>query len=83
MKRKVTVSDHALVRYLDRIGGFDAEELRHQIAARLQAAADAGARGVVIDGYSFLIDHCPVRGPVVITVLPVTRAPRNLMGGQS
>lgn len=78
--KKVTISDHALVRYLERVGGFDTERLRRSISDRLQPSVDAGARGVVIDGYSLLIDYSD-RGPVVITVLPVTRAPRNLMGG--
>ncbi len=83
MKKRLIVSDHAVVRYLDRIGGFDIEGLRHQIAMRLQPHADRGAQGVVLDGHSFLIDQNGDRGPIVTTVLPVTRSPRNLMGGQN
>jgi hypothetical protein len=78
-RRRVIVSDHAIVRYLERIGGFDIEKLRREIATRLQPAADAGAGAVVIEGHSFLIDH-DERDPVVVTVLPVGRLPRNLMG---
>lgn len=78
---KLTVSDHAVLRYLERVGGFDIEGLRRQIADRLKSAADAGARGVVLDGHSFLIDRNSEGGSVVVTVLPVTRNPRNLIGG--
>lgn len=78
---RVVVSDHAVIRYLELIGGFNIEGLRHEIGNRLQAAADAGAGGVVIEGHSFLIEHTD-RGPVVVTVLPVGRYPRNLMGGR-
>lgn len=78
---RLVVSDHAVIRYLERIGGFDIARLRNEIADRLQSAADAGACGVVIEGHSFLIEHTD-RGPVVVTVLPVGHYPRNLMGGQ-
>lgn len=83
MKKRLIVSDHAVLRYLDRIGGFDIESLRHQISTRLQPHADHGAQGVVLDGHSFLIDQNGDRGPIVTTVLPVTRSPRNLMGGKN
>ena len=81
MSKRLIVTDHAVLRYLERLGGFNIAGLRRDIAARLQPAADAGARGVVIDGHSFVIDHSE-NGPVVVTVLPVTRTPRKLMGGE-
>lgn len=80
MSRKVIVSDHAILRYLERVGGFDIPRLRREISERVQSAADIGAGAVVIDGHSFLIDRGEF-GPVVVTVLPVGRLPRNLMGG--
>ncbi len=80
MNRKVIVSDHAILRYLERVGGFDIPRLRREISDRVQAAADVGAGAVVIDGHSFLIDRGDY-GPVVVTVLPVGTQPRNLMGG--
>ena len=82
MKAGLIVSDHAVLRYLERVGGFDISRLRCEIAARLQPAADAGAHGVVIDGHSYLIDQKGERGPVLLTILPVTSERRNLMGGQ-
>ena len=81
MSKRLIVTDHAVLRYLERLGGFNIDGLRNEIRARLQAAADAGAGAVVIDGHSFLIDHS-AGGPAVVTVLPVTKSPRNLMGGK-
>lgn len=81
MSKRLIVSDHAVIRYLERVGGFNIERLRQDIAARLQPFADAGARGVVIDKHSFLIDDGE-HGPVVVMVLPVASYPRNLMGGR-
>lgn len=79
MKARLTVSDHAVLRYLERIGGFNIQRLKREIADRLQPAVDAGAGGIVIDGHSFVIEYGD-QGPVVVTVLSATARPRNLMG---
>ena len=61
MKRsRLRVSDHAVLRYLERVGGFDIERLRREIARR--------ACGVVVDGWSFRSKDDP-QGPVVTTVI--------------
>lgn len=77
MSRRLGVTDHALIRYLDRVGGFEIEALRHSMAARLQPFADAGARSVVIDGHVYMIGRSDPRGPSVITVLPVSASFRR------
>lgn len=67
----VAVSDHALVRFLERAGGFDVEALRERLTASLsraaQAAAALGAADFTVkaDGLSYLV--C---GGIVVTVLP-------------
>jgi hypothetical protein len=63
---QVQVSDHAVLRYLERVGGFDIDGLRAAIAARVRDAADAGATAVLIDGCSFCLSRGP-EGPVVST----------------
>lgn len=69
MKRsRLRVSDHAVLRYLERVGGFDIERLRREIARRVETAVQAGACGVVVDGWSFRIKDDP-QGPVVTTVI--------------
>ena len=68
MKRGITVSDHAVLRYLERVGGFDVECLRREIAARVGKTALTGSHNVVIDGHRFVIKR-GIDGPVVVTVL--------------
>jgi hypothetical protein len=69
MKRgRLRVSDHAVLRYLERVGGFDIERLRRDIARRVETAVQAGACGVVVDGWSFRVKDGP-HGPVVTTVI--------------
>jgi hypothetical protein len=73
MKRgRLRVSDHAVLRYLERVGGFDIERLRQDIARRVETAVQAGACGVVVDGWSFRVKDGP-HGPVVTTVIDAGR----------
>lgn len=66
---RVRVSDHAVLRYLERVGGFDIERLRRDIEERVRDAAGAGARGVVIDGFRFFIREDAAGDHVVTTVI--------------
>jgi hypothetical protein len=67
-KPRLRVSDHAIVRYLERVGGFDIDGLRAQITARLQTAADAGAASIRVEDHVFILGDDPT-GPVVVTVI--------------
>ncbi len=66
----VPVSDHALIRFLERVGGMDIESVRLSIAVGLaRAAAAARAMGNVdyvikMDGHIYV-----VRNDIVTTVL--------------
>jgi hypothetical protein len=66
---RIRVTDHAVLRYLERSGQFDIEALRRNIAQRLQPAANAGASSVIVNGVVFIIGS-DENGPTVITVLP-------------
>ncbi|WP_411836722.1 hypothetical protein [Paracoccus sp. ME4] len=79
MNQRLGVTDHALIRYLERVGGFEIEALRRDIAHRLQPASDAGAASVVIDGHVYLIGRADPRGPSVVTVLPVSMSLRRTL----
>lgn len=68
---RLRVTDHAIVRYLERVGGFDIEGLRKRIADRLQPAADAGAHAVRVDDHFFVLGN-DGNGPAVITLLEKT-----------
>lgn len=54
-KPRLLVTDHAIVRYLERVGGFDIEGLRRSIGRRCDTAHEAGATSVLIEGHAFLI----------------------------
>jgi len=76
------VSDHAVLRYLERAGGFEIERLRAAIAAAVSPAAHAGARYIHLDGVVFVIRDGAGRheGLVITTVLtPKTRCLERYM----
>jgi len=72
-KSRVRVSDHALVRYMQRFKGIDCEKARRELGQRLDAAYVEGACGIVIEGFSVrvVIDDGV---PVAVTVLDGTLA---------
>lgn len=52
----ITVSDHAVIRYLERRYGFDFENVRNEILSpAVRSAVNLGAAGVKIDGGTFKI----------------------------
>lgn len=50
----VMVSDHALIRYIERVLGYDVEGLRAKITARASPAAAVGAVHLVADGFRYV-----------------------------
>lgn len=80
MKRaRVRISDHAVLRYLERVGGFSIEELRRELSQRVSASYVPGATGIVIDGYSYRIS-VDQHGPVVATILNTAGCETILLG---
>ena len=59
------VSDHALLRYLERVHGIDVEAARREIIDICRVAASLGNRTKVHDGHVYVIDGC-----WVTTVMP-------------
>lgn len=71
MKRpRTAVSDHAIVRYLERVEGFDIAELRLTIARRVDYAANLGASAVIVDGFRYIFSEDASGTPIVVTVEP-------------
>lgn len=62
---EVQVSDHALVRWLERVGGIDMDFFRREIAERCGDIAMSGASGAWIDEHWAVFDHGKV-----VTFLP-------------
>ncbi|MVO16834.1 hypothetical protein [Parasedimentitalea huanghaiensis] len=84
MKKPCTrVSDHAVIRYLERVQGVDIKGLRHRIGRVVDLYQDhPHATGVISRGFSYKI-----RNGVVTTVIPVQgnrRKPKHrfLTGGR-
>lgn len=62
------ITDHAVLRYLERAGGFQIEALRQAMAERVGRTAAPGAASVLIDGLRFVLKDGP-QGLTVVTVL--------------
>lgn len=71
MKRARThVSDHAVVRYLERVEGRDIAALKQEIARRVDYAAQMGATSIVVEGFRYVFSGMDSGAPVVATVRP-------------
>lgn len=64
---RARVSDHAIIRYLERTKGFDFEPIREHIRKAAQLVLDVGARNITIDGVSFVFNEFDL---VVTTIDP-------------
>ena len=73
----ISVSDHAIIRYLERVGGFDINQLRQQIGIRVSDAAKSGASAVLVDGFEFVIRRDESGKLVVTTVLDPSKQKRR------
>lgn len=67
---KLHVSDHALVRFLERAGGYKIEPIRTELALSLERASDA-ARTIREKEYSIRADGLVyvIKNDIVTTVL--------------
>lgn len=68
MKRPVRVSDHAVLRYLERVGGFDIETLRQNMARRINPNQSAAVSYVDIGDHTLVV-RCYAGELVVKTVI--------------
>lgn len=81
---RIRVTDHALVRFLERAGGIDVETVRQQLETGLQRAHSA-ARSISDSDYLVNVDGLVVvvRGEAVTTVVDAEGArdrARHLVG---
>lgn len=54
-RRPLSISDHALIRHMERVMGLDIASLRLTLADRLDEAAQLGASAVTIDRHTYMI----------------------------
>lgn len=74
MKKSIAiVTDHAVLRYLERVEGLDVERVRREIGRRVDRGARLGASGVVVDGIRYVLS--PMGS--VITIMIANRPERG------
>lgn len=66
-KSLIPVTDHAVLRYLERVEGVDVERVRREIGRRVDRAVNLGASGTVIEGFHYVISD---EGAVVTVIEP-------------
>lgn len=69
-KPKAHVTDHAVLRYLERVHGIDIDAVREEVSHLVDLAVEMGAGAVVVDGLKYVL-----RDEVVITAAPVKSTP--------
>ena len=70
----IHVTDHALVRWLERVGGIDMDYFRQYIASLLEESASCGFSVVTIDGFTYMTDP---KTKNLITVLDNSMREKN------
>lgn len=70
---KSPVSDHALIRWIERVQGINLDPMRMEIASICAEALAAGATSVVTNEATFVLDH----GKIVSILEPGQRPGRT------
>ena len=80
MSKSSFISDHALLRWIERIEGVDVEKIRDQIAATpgLLEAADLGATRFAVDGAVFIMARHGPTSPMIVTTIIDGSSPSNI-----
>ena len=66
MSEEIYVSDHAVVRWLERVHEQDIEFFRNQIKNIVKDAIDAKATSITVDGFCYILD--PISRSVVSVI---------------
>jgi hypothetical protein len=66
----VHVSDHAILRYLERAHGLDVDAVRRHIAGRCTTGAELGALTVIVEGVKFVLVAAAADTVVTTVVKP-------------
>lgn len=69
MGRQIHISDHAVLRYLERVIEIDIEQVRAHMAQEIAAVVGTGAKKLVKGGAVFVLETRPDGGVAVLTVL--------------
>ena len=53
-KPRIAISDHALIRYIERVQGVSLDPMRRELEAMLAPAMHAGACSKVVNGFTYM-----------------------------
>jgi hypothetical protein len=68
----ISVSDHAIVRFMERVLGTNIENIRSNIREMVRDALDAKATSITIDGFCYTLD--PINRSVISVLAPGMRS---------
>jgi hypothetical protein len=77
MKHPVTITEHALLRYLERIWEIDLDALRTRLATDIQAAAALGAKSYTTNGATFIFERNHITGGIVVATVVTDKMHRR------
>lgn len=66
------VTDHAVLRYLERVYGVDVEAFRRELGYKVDAALEAGANATIADGIRYVLVE-----DRLVSCVPVKSAPTH------
>lgn len=78
MKHPVTITEHALLRYLERILEINIDAIRARLAKDIQAAAALGAKTYTTNGATFILERNHVTKGIVVTTVVTEKMRRNI-----
>lgn len=70
MTRPVRITDHAVLRYLERAHGLDIDAVRRHLSGKVQTGARLGAVGVTIDNVKLVLERHEIEIVVVTALKP-------------
>lgn len=76
MSRLIRVTDHAVLRYLERAHGLDVDAVRRHLSGKVETGARLGAVGVTIENVKFVLEHSQIEAVVVTALKPYWPARR-------
>lgn len=80
MPRDLHITDHAIVRWIERVYGVDIDDVRDDITRACAGAASAGATKISAHGVTIVLKHDSVQSHVV-TVQPAESPNQAMVGG--
>ena len=64
------VTDHALLRYLERVKGVDVDAVRNELGHVVDKAIEAGAGATIIDGVRYVLNDKTIVTAALVNKVP-------------